>query len=108
MFQSAGTENSGSAMRIREDHPVFEMHFPGFPVVPGSMTVAMVLQRIGQMVGARVHLVSASFLAPVRPNGEPVTLKTSASAGGLRFRLMQGAHTVCRGAVCTDAGNGHG
>ncbi len=87
---------------IAADHPAFEGHFAGNPILPG---VAL-LSLVAQAVGARdlAHAVpQAKFLAPVRP-GTSLALFTEAAADGrVRFELRDGTRCVACGAIVVGA-----
>jgi len=97
-------QRSEQALAVRAGHPLLEEHFPGFPIVPGSMTVSMVLDHARALLGPAATLGSAVFLRPVRAE-EDLVLSTSIGEGELRFILRQGSHAVCRGAVRAGKGN---
>jgi 3-hydroxymyristoyl/3-hydroxydecanoyl-(acyl carrier protein) dehydratase len=67
---------SGSVSRalvIADDHPAFDGHFPGQPLLPGVALLAEVLEAaradpaLAACVGPAPRLDVAKFLAPVRP-----------------------------------------
>ncbi|TCL08298.1 hypothetical protein BXY66_0333 [Shimia isoporae] len=89
-------------MVLDASHPIFREHFPDFPVVPGSMTVEMILRCFRSSTQRDVHLVYASFLHPVRPVEEPIVLKSSCRSHEIRFALTQGQKPVCRGALIIE------
>ena len=77
---------------IAADHPAFDGHFPGRPIVPGVVLLDASLEAIGPSVAAlggttRCRIGAAKFLSMVGP-GEPVRLAFEASDDGLSFRLQ--------------------
>ena len=76
-------------------HPVFDGHFPGHPIVPGSLLLDLVLAAWN---GPLVCVSSVKFHRPVRP-GESLTLCFAPAAQGpaVRFRCLRDQEPVCSG-----------
>jgi 3-hydroxymyristoyl/3-hydroxydecanoyl-(acyl carrier protein) dehydratase len=51
-------------LRIAKDHPAYEGHFPGHPLLPG---VVLVAEAMAALDASDWTLVSAKFLSPVEP-----------------------------------------
>jgi len=90
-------------LHIAADHPAFDGHFPGAPIVPGAVLLDAAVHAAMQMLGlggyesaesassARCSIGSAKFLSPVGP-GETLRLFVdSTAAGSARFEIS------CRG-----------
>lgn len=78
---------------LEPDHPAFQGHFPGDPVLPGVVQVDWAI-RLGAEafgpLGTFLGLDRIKFLEPVRP-GETLELSLSAPrAGRLDFRYASG------------------
>ena len=77
------------ALRVDQDHPAFEGHFPGDPILSGLLQVDWAI-RLGRETfgfpGTFRALDHLKFQAPIRP-AEPVELRLSwdAAAGRLDF-----------------------
>jgi 3-hydroxymyristoyl/3-hydroxydecanoyl-(acyl carrier protein) dehydratase len=62
-----------ATITVAADHPAFDGHFPGHPVLPGALLLALVLQTLAAQpawahaLGRTPGIASAKFLAPVRP-----------------------------------------
>lgn len=91
------------SLRIPADHPAFEGHFPGQPLLPGVCLLAEVLEAAldlpewAEAIGTAPRLGAVKFLAPVRP-GAVLSLRLEAGAqGGMRFELREGARAVASG-----------
>lgn len=80
----------GFALRVEPDHPAFEGHFPGEPILSGLIQVDWAI-RLGRetfgIPGAFHGLDHLKFQAPLRP-GEPVELRIDwdGARGHLDFR----------------------
>ena len=66
-----GDDNSLKAsLEIDKDHPVFQGHFPGFPVVPGVCMMQIIKELLEEKLGKNLQLVSAGsikFLSLINP-----------------------------------------
>ncbi len=82
-------------IRLPMDHPSFKGHFPGQPIVPGSLLLEFVLAAWGNPVEA---VPSVKFHRPVFP-GDDVTLcfTPAAKAPAICFRCLREDVPVCSG-----------
>lgn len=68
-----GANGACWTLRLREDEPVFEGHYPGNPILPGIYTLESVQQGIERLFAARgqraviTGVKSMRFLAPFAP-----------------------------------------
>ena len=70
-------------------HPSFEGHFPGAPLLPGVVLLDEMLQAVDTGTGSRGwSIATAKFLHPVRP-GETLTLEHEPplANGAVRFTI---------------------
>jgi 3-hydroxymyristoyl/3-hydroxydecanoyl-(acyl carrier protein) dehydratase len=67
------TPAASRRVTIGAEHPAFDGHFPGQPLLPGVALLAEVLEAahadpaLAACIGAAPMLAVAKFLAPVRP-----------------------------------------
>lgn len=100
------TEHPGRWIETRlgvpRDHPAFEGHFPGHPILPGAVLLAEALATIEAASGRPPHewtIASAKFLSPVAP-GTPLTLAHDATASGaVRFEIRSPEGVVASGTL---------
>ena len=91
-----------AALPIAADHPAFDGHFPGAPVLPGVVLLdetihAVELAASGESRCWRV--ASVKFLRPVAP-GEALQLEQERLASGsLRFTILSAGQAVATGAL---------
>jgi 3-hydroxymyristoyl/3-hydroxydecanoyl-(acyl carrier protein) dehydratase len=89
---------------IDADLPAFDGHFPGAPVLPGAVLVALVLQAIAGRpqwalkAGSQPCLQHVKFLAPVGP-GQTLTIRLDDTARAIAFSVRCGDAAVARGQV---------
>jgi hypothetical protein len=87
---------------VQPDDPVARGHFPGDAIVPGALILDEVVRQAQRRVDppcAGWDVLSAKFLAPLRP-GEAVRVELEpATGGGLRFSCYSGARNVASGVV---------
>ena len=78
-------------------HPVFAGHFPGRPLLPGSLLLDLILEVWGTPV-ARV--ASVKFHRPVLPGmALSVTFTPVGEGPAVRFRCECGGETLCAGTL---------
>jgi 3-hydroxymyristoyl/3-hydroxydecanoyl-(acyl carrier protein) dehydratase len=87
---------------IGADHPAFEGHFPGQPILPGVVLLSLVLQALvqkpafRQQLGATPVIDAVKFMAPVQP-GTRLRVALSAQGRGVGFDIWDAARCVARG-----------
>ena len=87
-------------LEIPVTHPVFAGHFPGHPLLPGSLLLDLILAAYGAPVAA---VTSVKFHRPVLPGDALVLTFTPAGAGpAMRFHCARGLDTVCSGTLRLD------
>jgi 3-hydroxyacyl-[acyl-carrier-protein] dehydratase len=93
---------TGYRFSVPADHPVLRGHFPGCPIVPGSLILDHVLRAWGRS-GACV--LSAKFHTPLGPD-QPVAVQIApaAESGAFGFRCLRGADLICSGRLVGAGG----
>jgi 3-hydroxymyristoyl/3-hydroxydecanoyl-(acyl carrier protein) dehydratase len=95
-----------TVLTVARDHPAYEGHFPGHPILPGVVILAEVLAAIEaatQMPAERWEISNAKFLEPVPP-GAPLTLVHEATgSGGVRFEVRSADAVVATGTLARRA-----
>jgi 3-hydroxyacyl-[acyl-carrier-protein] dehydratase len=87
---------------VARDHPSFDGHFPGRPILPGVALLGEVFAALARNIAfdpVAFTLASAKFLRPVPP-GEALVLRFTGTPGGtIRFEVHGEAGPVASGAV---------
>jgi 3-hydroxymyristoyl/3-hydroxydecanoyl-(acyl carrier protein) dehydratase len=94
--------NQASVTRtVPSDHPAFDGHFPGRPLLPGVLLLSEVMEAAARQpaLAGRMEqctLSHAKFLAPVCP-GSTLTIDLQWDQSGLRFDVRCASKTVAKG-----------
>jgi 3-hydroxyacyl-[acyl-carrier-protein] dehydratase len=113
---------------VPPQHPAFEGHFPGAPLLPGVVLLDEMLRVVEEALfgggGAAAAvpgktgaapgwtIATAKFLQPVRP-GDTLTLEhETLTNGAIRFAIRSAGRAVATGTLVprvevTEAGHGH-
>ena len=87
---------------VPAEHPAFEGHFPGQPLLPGVALLAEAIEavladaRLTALVGPRPRIGIAKFVAPVLP-GAVLQLALRADGGRMHFEFRQGERLMASG-----------
>jgi len=83
-------------LRIARDHPAYEGHFPGHPLLPG---VVLIAEAMAALDASDWTLASAKFLSPVEP-GMALTLAHAAKGPDtLEFEIASPRGIVATGTL---------
>jgi len=92
------------------DHPAFDGHFPGRPVLPAVVLLGLVIDVAERGFGrplAIAGLPRAKFLAPLLP-GDNAAVSLRLDRGLLHFEVRNGPVRVAQGVFQVEAGGGAG
>lgn len=93
---------SETALDLSSDHPSFDGHFPGRPILPGAVMIAEALAAIERSTARPVSglvLSTVKFFGVVAP-GTPLTLRLEDAANGaIRFEIRSPRELVASGLV---------
>lgn len=91
-----------SPLPIAADHPAFDGHFPGAPVLPGVVLLDETIRAIERARGGVTgcwRVASVKFLRAVTP-GEALALEQEPLASGtIRFTILSAGQAVATGAL---------
>ena len=82
-------------LAIAKDHPAFEGHFPGRPLLPG---VVLIAEAMAALDAREWTVVSAKFLSPVEP-GMPLTIESTARQSTIDFEIASPRGVVATGTL---------
>lgn len=75
LYETVSIDTGGAVVRLLPDSPIYQGHFPGWPITPGVCLVQIALELMEEMAGqaghdGQVHLVAAKsikFTSPIIP-----------------------------------------
>ena len=91
-------------LEIAADHPAFDGHFPGRPVLPGVALLAEVLEAalgepaLAACIGGEPRLAVVKFRAPVGP-GAALVIDFRLGARMLEWRVRDSARDIASGQI---------
>lgn len=88
----AGAE---APLAIARDHPAYEGHFPGRPLLPG---VALLAEVMAAIPDGPWNVSQAKFLGAVQP-GDALMLRHEPAATGVRFEVRSPRGVVASGVL---------
>jgi len=97
-------------LTVAADHPAFEGHFPGHPILPGVVLLAEVLSGAERCLGLpmdRVLVKVAKFHAAVGP-GSTLTVELVQDNGAISFAVSSQGTRVASGTISVGADAGPG
>ena len=101
-------------LAIGADHPAFDGHFPGRPILPGVALLAAVLEavavepRLAESIGTAPRLAVVKFLAPVGP-GTSLAISFRVGASALDWQIDDdSARAVASGRIARADGGAEG
>ena len=88
------------------EHPCYEGHFPGNPIVPGALLLQWISELASEAFKLRISGVKQmKFLAPVRPNDRCVIEFNLQKAGSdcndavIKICCLRDSAVVCKGTL---------
>jgi 3-hydroxyacyl-[acyl-carrier-protein] dehydratase len=94
------------ALRIAADHPAFQGHFPGAPVVPGVVLLDETIRAIEVADGGAPRcwrVASVKFLRMVGPSEALVLEHERLASGAVRFTVLSAGQAVATGTLSLES-----
>ena len=106
----AGAGIIRATSRVPDNSPVFEGHFPGFPILPGVLLLEAMNHAAGYLLFSRVHMKRFPFFVGVNrakfrrfvPPGATLAISARMSHDGSGFALSE-TEIMTEGQVAADA-----
>ena len=89
-------------LAVARDHPAYEGHFPGRPILPGVVILAEVMAVLEAATSRAAHqweIANAKFLVPVAPGDALTLMHESLDSGAVRFEVRSAAGVVASGSL---------
>ena len=97
---------SETSFAVPGDHPAFDGHFPGRPMLPGVVLLDEALAAIVAATSRPAHawiVVSAKFLSPVEPRTHLTIVHVPQASGAVRFEIRAADRVIATGVVSPRA-----
>ena len=96
LYEIITVDAGGATVRLLPDSPVYQGHFPGYPITPGVCLVEIAVELMGEMAGQGkdVRFVGAKnikFTSPVIPDGKtPLRFNLSGEGSVREVEVLYG------------------
>ena len=91
-----------TALAVPREHPAYDGHFPGHPILPGVVILAEVMAAV-EAATARAppqwEISSAKFLGPVTPVTALTLVHEVLDSGSVRFEVRSATGVVASGTL---------
>ena len=84
LYETIASDAAGATLRLLPDSPVYQGHFPGYPITPGVCLVQMALELLSEREGRPLRLMASKqvkFTSPIIPEAGK-TLRFNLSGEG--------------------------
>ena len=84
LYETVSSDAAGATLRLLPDSPVYQGHFPGYPITPGVCLVQIALELLSEREGRPLRLTASKqvkFTSPVIPE-EGRTLRFNLAGEG--------------------------
>ena len=91
-----------TSLAVAREHPAYEGHFPGHPILPGAVILAEVMAAIESATAHAPQdweISNAKFLDPVTPGTALTLVHELLDSGGVRFEVRSAAGVVASGVL---------
>jgi 3-hydroxymyristoyl/3-hydroxydecanoyl-(acyl carrier protein) dehydratase len=91
-----------TTLDVPRNHPAFEGHFPGHPILPGVLLLAEAMAAIEAATATSAcdwSVASAKFLGAVEPGARLAITHAVQPSGGVRFEIREGDRLVASGVM---------
>lgn len=98
LFDIIEANQEAVLLKMNEEHPVYEGHFPGNPITPGVLSLRMIRECVSREMGRPLHyaaIKSCRYVALIRPGD---TLR-------LQRQITENESSISVKATLTEAGN---
>ena len=98
LYETVRADAAGATIRLLPESPVYQGHFPGYPITPGVCLVEIALELFAAREGRPVRLVAAKnikFTNPVLPTETTELRFDLAGEGEGRTVEIFAGDTIC-------------
>ena len=91
-----------TTLDVARDHPSFDGHFPGHPLLPGVVLLAEAMAAVEHATGTTARdwtLEQVKFVTAAGPGARLAITHAVQPGGGVRFEIREGERVVASGAM---------
>ena len=97
LYETISVDAGGATVRLLPDSPIYQGHFPGYPITPGVCLVEIAVELMREMAGQAGHDIrfvgakNIKFTNPVIPDGKtPLRFNLSGEGSVREVEVLYG------------------
>ena len=98
LYETVQVDAGGATIRLLPESPVYQGHFPGYPITPGVCLVEIALELLSEQAGRPLRLTAAKnikFTSPIIPSeGLELRFNLAGEGDGRTVEILSG-ETLC-------------
>ena len=98
LYETVRVDAAGATIRLLPESPVYQGHFPGYPITPGVCLVEIALELLSEQAGRPLRLTAAKnikFTSPIIPSqGLELRFNLAGEGDGRTVEILSG-ETPC-------------
>ena len=100
LYETVRVDAAGATIRLLPESPVYQGHFPGYPITPGVCLVEIALELLSEQAGRPLRLTAAKnikFTSPIIPSqGLELRFNLTGEGDGRTVEILSGETSCAR------------